>query len=128
MNDNTSTGPACDPRAGPGQAGRRDWPVATALGVAVVVAAGIWLVGGSGSAGPGGPGQVPVTTARARDVLVVSAAALLARSSGGYAVEVVTGGRPHLVPVTPRLFDPSAGLVQVTGKLTPGQRVAAPGP
>jgi hypothetical protein len=132
MNDNTGTGPARDRLAGPGQADHQDWPVATALGVVVVVAAGVWLAAGPGSSGPVGPGQpaetVSITTARARDVLVVPAAALLARSSGGYAVEVVTIGRRHLVPVTPGLFEPAAGLVQVAGNLTPGQRVVVPGP
>ena len=33
----------------------------------------------------------------------------------------------HLVTVTPGLFDDAAGLVQVTGNLTPGQHVVVPG-
>jgi hypothetical protein len=30
------------------------------------------------------------------------------------------------VPVTPGIFDDNSGLVQVTGALTPGQRVVVP--
>ena len=74
------------------------------------------------------PVTVSITTARARDVLVVPVAALLARSPGGYAVEVVTGGGHHrLVRVSPGLFDDAAGLVQVSGAgLAAGQHVVVP--
>jgi multidrug efflux pump subunit AcrA (membrane-fusion protein) len=70
------------------------------------------------------PVTVNITTATARDVLAVPVTALLARSPGGYVVEVA-GPRStrRYVPVTPRIFDDSSGLVQVSGALTPGQRV-----
>jgi hypothetical protein len=74
------------------------------------------------------PVQVAVTTARVPDALVVPVAALLAQSSGGYAVEVAGGARiNHLVPVSLGLFDDADGLVQVTGsRLAAGQRVVIP--
>ena len=69
------------------------------------------------------PVTVNITTATARGVLAVPVTALLARP-GGYVVEVVgPGDRRLYVPVTPGIFDDTAGLVQVTGALTPGQRV-----
>ena len=74
------------------------------------------------------PVEVTITTGSAPDALVVPVDALLAQSSGSYAVEVIgSGGRHYLVPVTPGLFDDAAGLVQVTGNLTPGQKVVVPG-
>jgi multidrug efflux pump subunit AcrA (membrane-fusion protein) len=74
------------------------------------------------------PVTVYVTTSVARNALVVPVTALQAQSSGGYAVDVVTGSRHHLVPVTPGLFDSTGGLVQVTGPgLAAGQRVVVPG-
>jgi hypothetical protein len=71
------------------------------------------------------PVTVNITTATASDVLAVPVTALLARSSGGYEVEVVgPGGTRRWVPVTPGpVFDDANGLTQVTGALTPGQRV-----
>jgi hypothetical protein len=73
------------------------------------------------------PVAVTITSGRVPDALVVPVVALLAQASGGYAVEVVSGGRHHLVAVTPGLFDDAAGLVQVTGTtLTAGQRVVVP--
>ena len=53
---------------------------------------------------------------------------LLARSDGGYAVEVArAGSRDHLVPVSLGLFDDAEGLVQVTGSgLAAGQEVVVP--
>jgi hypothetical protein len=74
------------------------------------------------------PVTVKITSASVSDALSVPVAALLARSSGGYAVEVVgAGGSRHLVPVTVGpIFDDAAGRVQVTGDLTPGQRVVVP--
>ena len=73
------------------------------------------------------PVTVNITTASASDVLVVEVGALLAQQSGGYAVEVIgPDNSRRLVPVTIGLFDDAAGLVQVTGNLTPGERVVVP--
>jgi hypothetical protein len=74
------------------------------------------------------PVQVGITTARVRDALVVPVTALLARSGGGYAVEVVGAGTTnHLASVSLGLFDDADGLVQVTGPgLTAGQQVVVP--
>ncbi len=80
------------------------------------------------------PVTVYVTTSSASNVLVVEVGALLAQpgkgdgeAGGGYAVEVVGAGNTrHLVPVTVGLFDDTAGLVQVTGNLRPGERVVVP--
>jgi hypothetical protein len=74
------------------------------------------------------PVQVGITTARVPNALVVPVTALLARSGGGYAVEVVgAGARNHLVRVSLGLFDDADGLVQVTGSgLTAGQEVVVP--
>lgn len=74
------------------------------------------------------PVRVSITTASVPDALAVPVTALLAQSSGGYAVEVVgPGATNHLVPVSLGLFDDADGLVQVTGsELTAGQRVVVP--
>jgi hypothetical protein len=73
------------------------------------------------------PVTVNITTASASNVLVVAVGALLAQPSGGYAVEVTgPGNSRRLVPVTVGLFDDASGLVQVTGNLTPGERVVVP--
>jgi hypothetical protein len=71
------------------------------------------------------PVQVGITTASVADALVVPVTALLARSSGDYAVEVVgAAATDHLVPVSLGLFDDGQGLVQVTGSgLAAGQEV-----
>jgi hypothetical protein len=75
------------------------------------------------------PVTVTITVGSVKNALVVPVTALLARSAGGYAVEVVgANGTHHLVPVTPGVFDNAAGLVQVTGsELAAGQRVVVPG-
>lgn len=71
--------------------------------------------------------EVEITTGTVRDVLVVPVDALLARASGGYAVEVTGPGGHHLVPVSAGVFDDAAGLVQVTGSgLAPGQHAVVP--
>jgi multidrug efflux pump subunit AcrA (membrane-fusion protein) len=74
------------------------------------------------------PVTVYITTSSASNVLVVEVGALLARPSGGYAVEVVgPGNSRRFVPVgVGPIFDDAAGLVQVTGNLTPGERVVVP--
>jgi len=74
------------------------------------------------------PVQIGITTARVPSALVVPVTALLAQSSGGYAVEVVgAAGINHLVPVSLGLFDDADGLVQVTGSgLAAGQNVVVP--
>jgi hypothetical protein len=70
------------------------------------------------------PVTVNITTGTAPNALAVPVTALLAQSSGGYVVEVVgAGGTRRYVPVRPGLFDDASGLVQVSGALTPGQRV-----
>jgi len=73
------------------------------------------------------PVEVTITTGSVSDVLIVPVDALLAQPGGSYAVEVTGPGGHHLVTVTPGLFDDAAGAVQVTGNLTPGQRVVVPG-
>ena len=72
------------------------------------------------------PVTVNITTQSSHGpVLAVPVTALLAQSSGGYVVEVVGPGNTRsYVPVTPGIYDGTNGLVQVTGALTPGQRVA----
>ncbi len=74
------------------------------------------------------PVSVSITTGQVRNALVVPVNALLALSSGGYAVEVVgAGGVHHLVGVQAGLFDDADGDVQVTGNgLAIGQRVVVP--
>jgi hypothetical protein len=68
------------------------------------------------------PVTVNITTARAADALVVPVTALLAQSSGGYAVEVTSPIR-RLVPVTVGIFDDAAGMVSVSGNLAPGETI-----
>jgi hypothetical protein len=74
------------------------------------------------------PVTVNITTATAPNALVVPVGALLAQSSGGYAVEVTgPGNTRHLVPVTVGIFDDTDGLVQVSGAgLAVGQHVVVP--
>jgi hypothetical protein len=78
------------------------------------------------------PVTVNITTASSPGpVLAVPVTALVARANGagangtGYVVEVVgPGNTRRYVPVrVGPVFDDSSGLVQVTGALTPGQRV-----
>src|SRR5450755_2267204 len=81
---------------------------------------------------PGAAGtldQAPVTVyitiaSSPGPVLAVPVTALVAQSPGGYVVEVVgPGNTRRWVPVTPGIYDGADGLVQVTGALTPGERV-----
>jgi hypothetical protein len=75
------------------------------------------------------PVTVNITTATAHDTLTVPVTALLAQSSGGYTVEVAgPGGTRRYVPVRPGISDDTSGLVQVTGNLTPGERVVVAAP
>jgi hypothetical protein len=73
------------------------------------------------------PVTVYITTATAKNALVVPVGALLAQSSGEYDVEVAgPGNARRYAPVTPGIFDDADGMVQVTGHLAPGQRVVVP--
>jgi hypothetical protein len=79
------------------------------------------------------PVTVYITTESVSNVLAVPVGALLAQAKGavgagaGYAVEVIgAGGARRLVAVTVGIFDDSSGMVQVTGALTPGERVVVP--
>jgi multidrug efflux pump subunit AcrA (membrane-fusion protein) len=73
------------------------------------------------------PVTVNITAGSVSNVLAVPVGALLARSAGQYAVEVIGAGKSRrLVPVKVGLFDDSSSLVQVTGNLTPGEQVVVP--
>jgi hypothetical protein len=73
------------------------------------------------------PVTVNITTATEHNALVVPVGALLAQAPSGYDVEVTgPGNTRRYVPVTTGIFDDADGLVQVTGTLTPGQRVVVP--
>ena len=71
------------------------------------------------------PVTVYITTSSAHGVLAVPVTALVAQASGAYVVEVAgPGNTRRWVPVrVGPVFDDTDGLVQVTGALTPGQRV-----
>jgi hypothetical protein len=73
------------------------------------------------------PVTVTITTGSVSNALTVPVDALLAQRGGKYAVEVTGPGGHHLVRVTPGMFDDAAGLVRVSGNLTPGQHVVVPG-
>jgi hypothetical protein len=70
---------------------------------------------------------VTITTGSASAALAVRVDALLAQPGGKYAVQVTGPGGQRLIPVTIGMFDDAAGLVQVSGNLTPGQHVVVPG-
>jgi hypothetical protein len=73
------------------------------------------------------PVTVNITTASAKNALVVPVGALLAQAPAGYDVEVAgPGNTRRYVPVTTGIFDDAYGLVQVTGALTPGEHVVVP--
>ena len=73
------------------------------------------------------PVGVQITTEGVDDALSVPVTALVGRSGGGFAVEVVrAGGRRELVAVTVGLFDTADGRVQVEGDLREGDPVAVP--
>jgi hypothetical protein len=73
------------------------------------------------------PVQVDITTTGVHDALSVPVTALVGRSGGGFAVEVVRAGtRRDLVAVKLGLFDTTRGRVQVDGALRAGDQVAVP--
>jgi Putative peptidoglycan binding domain len=73
------------------------------------------------------PVGVDITTRGVDNALSVPATALVGRSGGGYAVEVVRGGgRRELVGVELGLFDTGGGRVQVEGPLHAGDAVVVP--
>jgi peptidoglycan hydrolase-like protein with peptidoglycan-binding domain len=74
------------------------------------------------------PVTVSITNASVRDALVVPVDALLALSSGGYALEVAEAyGAHRLLGVATGLFDDADGLVQVSGTgLSAGQKIVVP--
>jgi hypothetical protein len=73
------------------------------------------------------PVVITIDTGSVSNVLIVPVDALLAEPRGRYAVEVTGPGGHHLVTVSLGMFDDAAGTVQVTGNLTPAQRVVVPG-
>ena len=73
------------------------------------------------------PVQVDITTKGVRNALSVPVTALVGKSGGGFAVEVVRdGGRHELVAVKLGLFDTASGRVQVEGELDEGAHVVVP--
>jgi hypothetical protein len=73
------------------------------------------------------PVDVDITTKGVDGVLSVPVTALVGKSGGGFAVEVVrTAGRRELVAVTLGLFDTGGGRVQVEGDLRAGDSVVVP--
>ena len=73
------------------------------------------------------PVQVDITTEGVERALSVPVTALVGRSGGGLAVEVVrAGGRRELVAVKLGLFDDTDGRVEVGGDLQAGDPVVVP--
>lgn len=73
------------------------------------------------------PVRVNITTTGVDNALSVPVTAIVGKSGGGFAVEVVrTGGRHELVAVELGLFDTAGGRVQVTGDLRAGDDVVVP--
>ncbi|UGS34268.1 peptidoglycan-binding protein [Capillimicrobium parvum] len=73
------------------------------------------------------PVQVEIATRGVEGVLSVPVLALVGKSGGGFAVEVVRdGGRRELVAVKLGLFDTARGRVQVEGDLREGDPVVVP--
>ncbi len=73
------------------------------------------------------PVQVDITTKGVKSALSVPVAALVGKSGGGYAVEVVRDdGQRELVAVELGLFDTAAGRVEVAGDLHEGDDVVVP--
>jgi len=73
------------------------------------------------------PVDVDITTNGVENALSVPVTALVGKSGGGFAVEVVRAGeRRELVAVKLGLFDTGGGRVQVEGDLRPGDSVVVP--
>lgn len=73
------------------------------------------------------PVRVEITTSGVDNALNVPVTALVGKSGGGFAVEVVRdGGRRELVAVKLGLFDTAGGRVQVEGDLREGDQVVVP--
>ena len=73
------------------------------------------------------PVRVEITTEGVENALSVPVTALVGKSGGGFAVEVVRdGGRRDLVAVKLGLFDTAGGRVQVEGDLHEGDQVVVP--
>jgi hypothetical protein len=73
------------------------------------------------------PVQVDITTKGVESALSVPVTALVGKSGGGFAVEVVRdGGLGELVAVELGLFDTADGRVEVEGDLDEGDRVVVP--
>jgi hypothetical protein len=73
------------------------------------------------------PVQVDITTEGVESALSVPVTALVGKSGGGFAVEVVRAdGRRELVAVKLGLFDTTAGRVEVGGDLREGEQVVVP--
>ena len=73
------------------------------------------------------PVQVNITTKGVENALSVPVTAIVGKSGGGFAVDVVRAdGRRELVVVKLGLFDTAGGRVQVEGDLRRGDRVVVP--
>jgi peptidoglycan hydrolase-like protein with peptidoglycan-binding domain len=73
------------------------------------------------------PVQVEITTKGMESALSVPVTAIVGKSGGGFAVEVVrAGGRRELVAVKLGLFDPAGGRVEVEGDVREGDQVVVP--
>jgi Putative peptidoglycan binding domain len=73
------------------------------------------------------PVQVEITTKGVENALSVPVTAIVGKSGGGFAVEVVRAdGRRELVAVKLGLFDTAGGRVQVESDLRVGDRVVVP--
>ena len=73
------------------------------------------------------PVQVNITTKGVENALSVPVTAIVGKSGGGFAVEVVRDdGRRELVAVELGLFDTAGGRVQVEGDLHEGDQVVVP--
>jgi peptidoglycan hydrolase-like protein with peptidoglycan-binding domain len=73
------------------------------------------------------PVQVSITTKGVENALSVPVTAIVGRSGGGFAVEVLRDdGRRALVTVRLGVFDTAGGRVQVEGKIREGDHVVVP--